>query len=183
VTTTAPAATGDAATDEDRQAFSDCLAEQGVELPEGGFPGGAPDADGGTPPSMPEGGDLALPEGGDPGAMQDAMAACGDLLPAGGPGGGLPDVDQEALRVYTSCLEDHGVTLPTFGAPGDAPPTTGDESTDPSLDPDTAAALEACEPLAPEGFDPAAGGGFPGGPPGAPGTDTTTDTATGEARS
>lgn len=174
VTTTAPAATGDSATDEDRQAFADCLAEQGVELPEGGFPG-APDADGGTPPS--------LPEGGDPGAMQDAMAACGDLLPAGGPSGDLPEVDQEALRVYTSCLEDHGVTLPTFGAPGDGPPTTGDDSTAPTLDPDTVAAQEACAPLAPEGFDPADGGGFPGGPPGAPDTDTTTDSTTDEANS
>lgn len=174
---TTPGVTDDTS-EADQQAFSDCLAEQGLQLPDDGFagggPGGQPPDGSGTPPSMPD--DF------DPAAMEEAMAICGDLRPEGGPAGGaLSEVDQEAMRVYRSCLDDNGVTLPTFGAPGDTTsPTTGEDAP-PSIDvddPDVAAALDTCEPLLPEGFDPAAGSGFPGGPPPGAGSSPTNDTDT-----
>lgn len=148
-----------------------CLAEHGVELPAGGGPSGSPAFGGGAPPDgAPGGAPPSLPEGVDAAAMQAAMEACGDLAPGGVPfGGDVSEEDQEALRVYRSCLADNGVEM--GAAPGGAtPPPTAEDPTDPPGsfptpdldDPEVAAAFETCEPLQPEGF-----GGPPGGAPGA----------------
>ena len=87
-------------------AYRDCLAQNGVTLPEGGFGGGQ---GGGTPPSgmptgappsgmtppsgMPSGGPdggpgMQLPDGVDQATWDAAQQACASLRPQGGPGSG-----------------------------------------------------------------------------------------------
>lgn len=98
-------------------AYTACLAEQGVELPEdwtpfGGMPGEMPTGelptgemptDGGMPTGdMPSGapgpGTMAAPDGVDADAWTAATGACADQLPQGGGGmpGGTPPGQQEA---------------------------------------------------------------------------------------
>ena len=85
--------TGEAGTagssDTQMDAFSSCLAENGVTLPErsGGPQGGRPpggDADGGAPPqgaAPGDGGTPPAPEGVDADTWAAAMQACGDVMP------------------------------------------------------------------------------------------------------
>ena len=103
------ASSGDTASSADMQAYTDCLAANGVELPSRPTDGSPPEA-GGTPPSMP-----------DQDAMASAQEACADLAPEGGfgsgggaPGGGAPGGGAD-MAEYTSCLEDNGVTVPEPG--------------------------------------------------------------------
>jgi hypothetical protein len=142
--TTAPSAGGGAA---DVAAYRDCMAQNGVTLPD--FGGGQ-----GTPPSgMPSGGARPsgapggpggqLPAGVDQGAWDAARAACADLQPTGfpgGPGGPAANLDASALAAYASCLSDHGVTI--------ASGTDGMRQLDRS-DPTVAAAMDTCAPLLP----------------------------------
>lgn len=88
-------------------AFQACLAQHGVKLRSGfgnGQPpqgGGAPPQGGGQPPSFS-------------GKQQKAFAACRGTLPAGVRArGGFPGGGQtsSALKKYTSCLRQHGVTF------------------------------------------------------------------------
>lgn len=143
-------ATGDTAasseSSEGDTAYQDCLAEQGVELPDfGGGEGGPPEGfdpeSGSIPPGG--GGQGGLPEGVDQEALQEAMEACADLAPEGGFGGGPGGAGLEALEAYRSCLADNGVEVPesTEGSP----PASIDET-----DPDFAAANEVCAALLPE---------------------------------
>jgi hypothetical protein len=110
---------------EARKAFTDCLKEQGVELPEG------------LDANNPLGG--GIPEGVDIAALQPAMAACRDKLPAGLPAGGAGRPDMAA---YTTCLQDNGVTLP------DASNIASFDRSDPAF----VDANKVCSPLLPEGF-------------------------------
>jgi hypothetical protein len=97
-------ASGAAAPGGDMQAFTSCLAENGVTLPNAGkgggtrpsggaHPSGAPHAPG-TPPAGASGAAGAtppVPQGVDPAAWNTAMQACGNLAPANfGKGGGAP---------------------------------------------------------------------------------------------
>jgi hypothetical protein len=126
-------------------AYRDCLAEQGVELPDFGTDGGGPPEgfDPGSGSIPPDGGPGALPEGFDQEAFQKAMEACADLAPEGGLGAGPGGGGLEAFEAYRSCLADNGVEVPetTEGSP----PASIDET-----DPDFAAANEVCQALLPD---------------------------------
>ncbi len=103
-----------------QEAFAECLAEQGIELP----------AEGETP-------DL---ESFDRAQLQSAMEECGDLapsdLPSGAPGDSAPD--QSALDAFAECMKDRDIVVePSLEAIRE-------------LDPDDRAvqrAVEACAPL------------------------------------
>lgn len=81
----------DASSSSDEQAFRDCLADQGVELPEAG--------------ASPDLAEL------DPAALQEAMAACGDLAPEGLPGGAAGTPDPTALKAFQQCLRKRDVRV------------------------------------------------------------------------
>lgn len=120
----------DAADDTDAAApltFEECLAEQGVTLPEG--PG-----DGGAPRGRRDDGAGALSE-----EMRAAFDVCRDLAPDGvASGAGDPD----AFEAFRDCLAEQGVELPGPGDDG-RPSSSAD-------DPAFAAAQEACADLRPE---------------------------------
>jgi hypothetical protein len=114
------------ATTTTQDAFRSCLARHGVDLPDFGRRGQPPG--GGAPPgsSISEGGGAGqggagqfarrLPKGVDQQDLQQAMDACRSLRPAGGFGGGRGGgFDSQAFAAYRSCMQDHGVTLPTGG--------------------------------------------------------------------
>jgi hypothetical protein len=127
----------------DITAYRDCMAENGVTLPDMGAPPTA------MPSAMPSGGPGAfsggLPDGVDQEAFDAAQAACADLAPAFGPGGaggpgGSGTIDATALAAFRSCLSDNGVTV----AEGQDPMRDLDRS-----DPDVKAAMDTCAPLLP----------------------------------
>ncbi|MFI9274986.1 hypothetical protein ACIGXM_30385 [Kitasatospora sp. NPDC052896] len=111
-------------------AYTSCLQQHGVTMPTGrpsGHPSGAPGGGygGGFAGSSP-----------DP-ARQAAMQACASLRPQGGGRGG--NFNSSAMAAFTSCLKDHGVTIPA----------TGGMKALNTADPTTAAAYKTCAPLMP----------------------------------
>jgi hypothetical protein len=157
-----------------RQAYRDCMASNGVTLPDRGRGGGQgqgtfnPSGSGGQTDQGQGGGPgQGTVPGVDPATMQKARDACQSLRPAGGSGGGLGGT---AFQAYASCMKDHGVTLPT----------RGDDSTNTSTPPSSIdrssatfqAANNACRALMPSG-----GPGGPGGDQGGSSTTTTTSSA------
>lgn len=98
-----------------RAAYRQCLADHGVNLPNGGFGGpagsGAPN-DSGPPSSFAPGSRPTLPPGVDPSMFQQATQACADLRPAGG-GFGSPGGQGGRGAAMRACLQQHGVTVPT----------------------------------------------------------------------
>ncbi len=108
--------------------LKDCLAKNGVTLPEGALPSGG--AAGGGLPSLPAGVDAA--------AMQKAFAACQAELPKGaafpGAGAGAPDIS-----AFIVCLKDNGVNVPDNAAPAQLP----------AGDPKFAEASKTCAALLP----------------------------------
>ncbi len=136
-------------------AYTNCLKQHGVTLPNFGNGSGPPGGSGGsipsgTPPSFGSGG--SPPAGGNfannP-KFQKAADACKSLRPSGGFGGpgGSGGFNSSAFAAYRNCLKLHGVTLPTGGPQGSAsstPPTTLDQSS-----PTVKAALAACAALQP----------------------------------
>ncbi|SHL58896.1 hypothetical protein [Actinacidiphila paucisporea] len=104
-------------------AYRDCLSQHGVQLPSfsprtggTGRPSGRPTGGGGF-----GGGGFGGGFGGasaDP-KTQAAMQACESLRPqfsGRGGAGGAGGADSSAYQAFTSCLKDHGVTLPTSSA-------------------------------------------------------------------
>lgn len=150
----ASASGGAQVSNEDMQAFQECLAEHGVEM---GAPPSGDGSDQGTPPEMP-----------DQDTMAEAQEACGDLAPegmgSGGPGMGSGGPGGEEMLAYTDCLAENGVEVagpgtggeppsgepPSDDADGAAPPSGGSMFGLDESDPEVAAALEACADLAPE---------------------------------
>lgn len=137
-------------------AYTNCLKQHGVTLPN--FPNGSggPPTGGsvpsGTPPSFGSGG--SPPAGGNfannP-KFQKAAAACKSLRPSGSSGfggpGGSGGFNSSAFAAYRNCLKLHGVTLPTGTPQGSAsstPSTTLSQSS-----PTVKAALQACAALQP----------------------------------
>jgi hypothetical protein len=147
-----PATTGSGATSAATQAYVQCLKDNGVTLPAGGFArggggngggnggggtGSPPAGDGSTDSGPPDsnGGSRtprSLPGGVDQATFQKAMAACASLRPAGaaggfGGGGGAGRLNGADSAAYRQCMQDNGVTLPA-GPPstvaGAAAPTT-----------------------------------------------------------
>jgi hypothetical protein len=86
------------------KAYRDCLTKQGVTLPTRGLPGAAPTASA-TPNAK----------------TQKAVAACASLLPKGGFGGSGFRAGGTAFVAFTSCMKDHGITIPVPGAALKAP--------------------------------------------------------------
>jgi hypothetical protein len=148
-TAAASTTAGGAAGRPDFAAYSDCMAQNGVTLPDmgGAPPSGMPTA---RPSAMPSGAPAGggfpggLPDGVDQATFDAAQAACADLAPQGGPGGagaGNPGaVDATALAAFTSCLGDHDVPV------ADGQDVLRDlDRTDATVK----AAWEACAPLLP----------------------------------
>ncbi|MEY9965537.1 hypothetical protein ABIA33_003583 [Streptacidiphilus sp. MAP12-16] len=125
-------------------AYRQCLSQHGVTLPTG-RPSGRPTdrpsggAGGGGGYGGGFGGFGGFGGAGasaDP-ATQAAMKACASLRPSGGRGGG--NFNSTALAAFTSCMKDHGVTLPANG---------GLRALN-TADPKTAAAYTICKALLP----------------------------------
>lgn len=148
------------------EAYRDCLAQHGVKLPSfspgAGRPSGRPSDRPSGRPSGGFGGGFGAGLGGasaDP-QTQKAVQACASLRPQfnRGAGGGA---DSSAFQAFTSCLKDHGVTLPSASprSPGSASPGStsrprgggffGAGGLDTS-DPKTAEAYNTCKPLLPQ---------------------------------
>lgn len=132
-------------------AYTACLKQHGVTLPNFSGGSGGPPTGGETPPSFGSGG--PAPGGGGFGnnpKFQKAASACKSLRPSGGFGGfgGSGGVNSTVFAAYSNCLKLHGVTLPTGGAStggaGSTPPSTIDQSS-----PTVKAALAACASLQP----------------------------------
>jgi hypothetical protein len=154
---TEPAATPAASASDARSGFAayrDCMTTNGVDLGDqfggGTPPSGAPA--GGPPSGMPTGappsgavngpGSFPLPSGVDQQAFDKAQQACASLRPQfgdGGPRGGAA-IDATALAAFTSCLSDHGVTVPSG-----TDVMRGLDRTDPAVK----AAMDVCAPLLP----------------------------------
>ena len=160
VATAATAATGVASAEGqgDFAAYRECMAANGVVLPDrgtppSGMPDGAPSGmPSGAPPSGAPGGGFpgGLPAGVDQETYDAAQAACASQASQMGPGGAGPGaMDATALAAFTTCLADHDVTVPE----GDDPLRSLDRS-----DPVVQSALETCAPLMPAtSSQPAAG--------------------------
>lgn len=151
-TSSAPVATAEG--QGDFAAYRECMADNGVVLPDRGTPpsgmlDGSPSGmPTGTPPSGTPAGGLpgGLPEGVDQDTYDAAQAACASLAPQMRPGvAGPVGADATALAAFTSCLADHDVTVPA----GDDPLRSLDSS-----DPTVKAALETCAPLLPSATNP-----------------------------
>lgn len=136
----------------DMAAYRDCLAKNGVRLPSfspgagrpSGRPSGRPTDGSGFRGGFPgTGGASADPK------TQKAVQACESLRPRFNRGSG--GADSSAFAAFTSCLKDHGVTLPTTspspGAPGRR--TGGMPNGLNTSDPKTAKAYATCKPLLP----------------------------------
>lgn len=135
----------------DFAAYRDCMAENGITLPDmGALPTAMPSA-------MPSGGPGTfpgqLPDGVEQETFDAAQAACAELAPtldprtAGGPGGSRA-VDASALTAFRSCLSDNGVELTA-----DQDPMRDLDRSDPQVK----AALDTCAPLFPAPVPPASG--------------------------
>jgi hypothetical protein len=135
----------------DFTAYRDCMAQNGVTLPDfggAGAPGSPPSGIPTTPPSgLPSGGPGAggpgafpLPSGVDQATFDKAQTACASLRPQFGAGGGGRQIDATALAAFKSCLGDHDVTV------SDAQDWMRQlDRTDPKV----SAALKTCAPLLP----------------------------------
>lgn len=150
----------------DAQAMSkyrDCLTQHGVTLPSfspgAGRPSGAPSGrPSGRPSGSGGGGGGFGGYGGFGGASADpktaaAMKACDSLRPQfNGQRGGAGGMDSTALKAFTSCLKDHGVTLPTPspGATGSRAGGSGGTRGLNTSDPKTAKAYNTCKALLPQ---------------------------------
>jgi hypothetical protein len=144
----------------DRSAFTSCLKDHGVTLPASGFtPPAGGGANGGGPPGggapgggVPGGNGNSGPQFSIPGVSNDklqaALSACRSKLPNGGGFGG--GANSQAFQAYTSCLRDHGVTVPTT-TPGSTPTDSGAGGQLGALrnDPKFAAANKTCQALLP----------------------------------
>jgi hypothetical protein len=136
----------------DRSAFTKCLSDHGVTLPSGGFPGGGnggPPANGSLPDFGGGNGSGTPPRGSFPGAnnpkSQEAFNACRSQLPNSGQGG-FAGANSQAFQAYTSCLRDHGVSVPTTTAGGSATPGSRPNF---QSDPKFASANKTCRSLLP----------------------------------
>jgi hypothetical protein len=154
--TASSTATGNAA----YSAFTQCLSQHGVKLPDGGAFGArhshSPGA-GFTPGARPSGGYGGYGGGGgfasaDP-AFAAAMQACASLRPAGGGFGGGFGGGSSRLTAFRNCMTQQGEALPTTRPTamptarptGDARFLGGLDATNPKVE----AALKVCEPLIP----------------------------------
>jgi len=126
---------------------TECLQEQGVNLPEPGEGGGPPEGEGAPPAGEPPAGGEAPGFGGAQSEeMQEAFEACGIEAPQGGPGG-APDTDsasfRESVKEYAACVRENGYDMPEPDFSGDGP--VFDESEVDREDPDFKSASAKCQ--------------------------------------
>ncbi|MDJ0768753.1 MAG: hypothetical protein QNJ12_08160 [Ilumatobacter sp.] len=173
------ASTGDMTEEEQALAFAQCMRDEGIEE----WPDPTTSADGsidllgGAGPGGGGGGLGGGQDGGPTGELQAAFEVCGEIiegasfLPGGGAGGGFDDPEfQDQFLEFAQCLRDNGLDVddPDFGnfQPGQGGGGGGGlfgENFDPQ-DPDSQAAIEACQGLFGGGFGPGGGqGGNRGG--------------------
>lgn len=131
-------------------AFSRCMREHGVEVPDPVVVSG--DASGPAFGAVPIGGPDV-----DPTKMQAALEACQSLLGQAGGTGGAPDPAQlDQMVKFAGCMREHGIDLPdpnsdgnlTYGNASGAP---AGGNMDPSS-PEFQAASEACRSFLPGGI-------------------------------
>jgi len=151
-TTTTDGATATTDQQSARQAYTDCMAQNGVTLPargqgngQGGQGNGQGNGGSGTfDPNAAPTNRGTLPPGVDQATTDNARSACQSLRPTGGFGGGGGGT---AFQAYASCMKDHGVTIPARGN------GSTDTSTPPSTIDRTSAAFQtannACKALLP----------------------------------
>lgn len=127
-------------------AFRQCLAKQGVTLPQ----------QTGTPPSG--GGAPAPPGGASSAQLRAALQKCGAA--GGGPAGPGGPGQATALTKFAACMRSHGINLPTANTSGSGPVfnTKGLNTTSAAFK----AAEAKCSSDLPAGFG--RGGTPPGGP-------------------
>jgi len=140
------------------EAYRDCLAQHGVKLP-GFSPGAHPS---GRPTDRPSARPSGRPSGGFRGGFggasadpetQKAAQACASVRPAFHAPGGAGGADSSAVQAFRSCLEDHGVTLPSTSPTSTTRPRGGGGFFGPALDtsdPKVSKAYDTCKPLLPQ---------------------------------
>jgi len=140
---TVAGAAGTTTTTDPRAAYRSCLAQHGVNLParDPGGNGPRPTDPGATSGPRPS---ITLPAGVDQATFDAARQACASLQPAAGGNGARG----QAFQAYASCLQDHGVTVPTTGGATTGGPGGGFRGIDRS-DPAFQAADQVCAPLRP----------------------------------
>ncbi|WP_335972047.1 MULTISPECIES: hypothetical protein [Streptomycetaceae] len=164
-TNAASASASGGAGGQDMNAYRQCLAQHGVNLPTfnrpsggarpSGRPSGAGRPSGSARPSGGYGGGFGGFGGGIGGASPDAatqkaLKACASKAPSGRGGpNGTNSADASAIQAFTSCLKDHGVTLPTASA-GTGGGGFGALRNLDTADPKTAKAYTTCKPLLPQ---------------------------------
>jgi hypothetical protein len=145
-------------------AFTDCMREQGIDLPDPVFYGSGegPGGGGGVIVGPPAGGDSRPPDI-DPNSeeFQAAMEACSEFLEGfAGPGDGpeLTEEQQQAFLDFAECMRDHGIDMPDpqiggggfsieiGGGSGEDGPSTSNPGFDPMSE-EFQAAEEACRHL------------------------------------
>lgn len=138
------------------EAYRNCLTQHGVNMPTFNRPSGSARPSG--RPSGGFGGGGGFRGGGFPGmggaspdaATQKALDACKSLRPQfNGQRGGAGGADSSAYQAFTSCLKDHGVTLPSPTASG-ARGGGGFRGGLNTADPKTAKAYSTCKVLLPQ---------------------------------
>lgn len=110
-------------------AFTECMRENGVDMPD-------PDPGGGI--VMQRSDSLNLED------VQRAREACNHLAPEGLRGGQMDPETLDQLREFTQCMRDNGIDMPDPDPDGGAFRVGGEDGVDPSS-PEFEAAMEACE--------------------------------------
>ncbi|MBF9070867.1 hypothetical protein [Streptacidiphilus fuscans] len=122
-------------------AYRQCLSQHGVTMPSG-RPTARPSGGGGGYGGGNGGGGFGFGGGASANpTMAAAMQACASLRPkfGGGGKGGRGGFNSTAMAAFTSCMKDHGVTLPA----------TGGVRALNTADPKTSAAFNICKVLIP----------------------------------
>lgn len=129
-------------------AFRQCLAKQGVTLPQ---PTGTPPSGGGAPPAT---------SGASSSKLRAALQKCGAA--GGGPAGSGGPGQAAALTKFAACMRSHGINLPAANTSGSGPVfnTKGLDTTSTAFK----TAEAKCSSDLPAGFG--RGGPPPGGPTG-----------------
>ena len=149
---TASAGAGRGGNSQAMEAYRQCLSQHGVTMPTFKRPSG-----GARPSGRPSGGyGGGFGGGGFPGfggaspdaATQKALQDCASKRPQFGGRGGQGGFNSSAFQAFTSCLKDHGVTLPTASPGAGGRGYSGFRGVD-TADPKTAKAYAACKPLLP----------------------------------
>ncbi|GAB3464809.1 hypothetical protein GCM10027570_52860 [Streptomonospora sediminis] len=130
-----PSASPSMSVDEQRVAFSECMRENGVDMPDPG------QEDGGAR--------IQLDEGTDQSDVEEAMQACEEYRVGGDAGAGADPADTEKRTEYAECMRENGVEKFPDPAPAEAGEGAREADEDVVNDPDLDQAAEECRSLLP----------------------------------